>query len=122
MRRAVDEHEFFPQPPLCRSQEPGEEVHEGAPGDGLSRLFGHHSPGAAVLGAARGSRSTTGIAGQGLPVSEREVHPEELAPSPFNNHLAIDQSAVPRVYLAERSGINESIGWLAPERFLEHSE
>src|ERR1700678_1469365 len=52
---------------------------EAAPGDGLSLLSGHHSPGAAVLCATHGSRGGTGAARQGLSLSEREVDLEELA-------------------------------------------
>jgi len=64
-----------PTPPVVRTNP----ERQATPGDGVPLLSRHHSPGAAVLCATRGSRGGTGTARQGLSLSEREVDLKELA-------------------------------------------
>ena len=54
---------------------------QAAPGDGLSRLSGHHPAGRKVLAAARGSGRRTRAAHRSVPLQKRRIDSEELARS-----------------------------------------
>src|SRR5579872_3417426 len=62
---------------------------QAAPGDGISRLPGHHSSCRSVLTGSCGSRGGTGTAYWSVSLSERQVDLEELARRNYYERSAV---------------------------------
>src|SRR5450755_4669317 len=65
--------------PSYRSAIGADHGRQTAPGDGISRLPGDHSPGRQVLSSTHGGRGGTGIADGRVPLPQHRIDLEELA-------------------------------------------